>query len=318
MRFWKSRLPVADEIGGTGKAVDGGADFKLLRYFTTASLVAFVVVAALLGYAFRTLSIDGLIGGYESEHVNHAQVLANEMWDDDFGPLILALAGKSAADVKAAPQIPAIHEKVSRLLKGTKIFKIKVYDARGMTVFSTEPRQIGEDKSSNAGVMAGLRGRSSSRLVHRDQFSAFEGEVQNRDLVESYVPRYDPASGVVSGVFEIYGDATSVLTEIDRRQWFVVGSVISLLSLLYLVLFMIVKRAQDLIHRQNQEREDAQLALSESEERWKFALEGSGDGVWDRNLQTGEVVFSKRYKEIYGFAEGELEARNESWDLQSR
>ncbi|MCX7170149.1 MAG: diguanylate cyclase [Proteobacteria bacterium] len=162
--------------------------------------------------------------------------------------------------------------------------------------------------------MAGLQGQSSSSLTHRNQFSTFEGEVQNRDLVESYVPRYDPATGKVSGVFEIYGDATSVLMDIGRKQWIIVGAVIGMLSLLYLALFIIVKRAQDLISRQNEERKHVQQALSESEERWKFALEGSGDGVWDRNLQTGEVVYSRRYKEMYGFAADELENHQESWD----
>ena len=50
------------------------------------------------------------------------------------------------------------------------------------------------------------------------------------------------------------------------------------------------------------EREQAELALRESEERWGFALEGAGDGVWDWDLQTGKIVFSQRYKEILGFS----------------
>ena len=50
------------------------------------------------------------------------------------------------------------------------------------------------------------------------------------------------------------------------------------------------------------ERDQAELALRASEERWSFALEGSGDGVWDWDLQTGKIVFSKRYKEILGFS----------------
>lgn len=289
-------------------------DFRLLRFFTTTSLVAFVVVAALLGYVFRALAIDGLLNGYENEHSNLAKIIANEMWDQDFGPLVYAMDGKPAAEVKAAPQLAELHQKVQILLWGTKTFKIKVYNSKGMTIYSTDFKQIGEDKSANSGVIAGLQGLSRSSLTHRNQFSTFEGEVQNRDLVESYVPRYDPATGKVSGVFEIYGDATSVLIEIGRKQWIIVGTVIGMLSLLYLALSIIVKRAQDLIYRQNQERERFQQALGESEERWKFALEGSGDGVWDRNLQTGEVVYSKRYKEMYGFAENELENHQESWD----
>jgi len=305
---------LSPDVTENGKAGSrGNPNFKLVRFFTTASLLAFLVVAFLLGYIFRALAIDGLVNGYENEHVNLAQVLANEMWNDDFGPLVLATAGKSAEEIKAAPQIPAIHKRVLALLSGTRVFKVKVYDLRGMTIYSTDRKQIGEDKSKNAGVIAGLRGLSSSELVHQHQFSAFEGEVQNRDLVESYVPRYDPALGAVVGVFEIYGDATYVLAEIGKRQRYMVYAVTGLLALLFLVLFGIVKRAQNVILQQNREREAAQKALSSSEERWQFALEGSGAGVWDRNLETGEAVFSKGYGEIYGFAEDDLANHQESW-----
>ena len=49
------------------------------------------------------------------------------------------------------------------------------------------------------------------------------------------------------------------------------------------------------------ERRQAEQALRESEERWSFALEGAGDGVWDWDMQTGRVVYSRRYKEMLGF-----------------
>ncbi len=41
--------------------------------------------------------------------------------------------------------------------------------------------------------------------------------------------------------------------------------------------------------------------LRASEERWRFALEGAGHGVWDYNFQTGINVVSKYLKEILGF-----------------
>ena len=313
----KPAIPTASEACDTGRAAaSGNADFKLLRYFTSASLVAFVVVAMLLGYVFRTLSVDALINGYQSEHTNHARIIANEMWDGHFGPLVEAMADKPSAQLAAAPQIPALHQKVLKLLDGTKIYKIKVYDLRGRTVYSTELSQIGEDKSDNAGVLAGLRGLSSSELVHQNQVSSFEGARQDHDVIESYIPRYDPATAQVSGVFEIYRDATSVLVEVRQRQWVLVAAVMALLTLLYLVVFTIVKRAQDRIIDQDRERQQARQALALSEDRWKFALEGAGDGVWDRNLKTGEVTFSRRYKEIYGFAADELEHGAEDWDAR--
>ena len=43
------------------------------------------------------------------------------------------------------------------------------------------------------------------------------------------------------------------------------------------------------------ERKQTERALRASEERWKYALEGAGEGVWDRNIQTGDVLYSRRY-----------------------
>ncbi len=49
------------------------------------------------------------------------------------------------------------------------------------------------------------------------------------------------------------------------------------------------------------------------EERWKFALEGAGDGVWDWNIQTGRATFSKRYKEMLGHAEDDISTAASEW-----
>ena len=46
--------------------------------------------------------------------------------------------------------------------------------------------------------------------------------------------------------------------------------------------------------------------VSANEERWKYALEGSGDGVWDWNVVTGKAIFSRRWKEILGYTEPEI------------
>jgi diguanylate cyclase (GGDEF)-like protein/PAS domain S-box-containing protein len=46
--------------------------------------------------------------------------------------------------------------------------------------------------------------------------------------------------------------------------------------------------------------------LRESEELWKFALEGSGDGVRDWQLPSGKVLFSARWKQMLGYAEHDI------------
>ncbi len=61
------------------------------------------------------------------------------------------------------------------------------------------------------------------------------------------------------------------------------------------------------------ERKKAEAALLESEERWKFALEGAGEGVWDWNIQTGDALYSRRWKEMLGFAENEIGNNSSEW-----
>lgn len=54
-------------------------------------------------------------------------------------------------------------------------------------------------------------------------------------------------------------------------------------------------------------------AILESEYRWKFAIEGAGDGVWDWNILTDEAKYSRRWKEMLGYAEDEILPENQEW-----
>ncbi len=53
--------------------------------------------------------------------------------------------------------------------------------------------------------------------------------------------------------------------------------------------------------------------LNISEERWKFALEGSNTGVWDYSLLDNQVYLSPRWKEIIGYKDDELKNEYNEW-----
>ncbi|MCU7922880.1 MAG: PAS domain-containing protein [Candidatus Thiodiazotropha sp. (ex Dulcina madagascariensis)] len=54
--------------------------------------------------------------------------------------------------------------------------------------------------------------------------------------------------------------------------------------------------------------------LAASEFRWKYALEGAGDGVWDWDVQSGESFLSKRWKGMLGYREDEICNGFGGWD----
>jgi PAS domain S-box-containing protein len=56
----------------------------------------------------------------------------------------------------------------------------------------------------------------------------------------------------------------------------------------------------DDVDRNIAERRLAQAQLADSEERWRFALEGAGYGVWDWNMAADTVAFSQRSQDLLG------------------
>ena len=62
------------------------------------------------------------------------------------------------------------------------------------------------------------------------------------------------------------------------------------------------------------ERKRIEKALRDSEQRWLFALEGAGDGVWDWNARTNKVFFSRQWKTMLGYGDDEIGDSLDEWD----
>ena len=61
------------------------------------------------------------------------------------------------------------------------------------------------------------------------------------------------------------------------------------------------------------ERKQIEHELRESEFLWKFAIEGSGDGVWDLNVQTHQAVYSRIWKEMLGYSQDDILPIYQEW-----
>lgn len=175
-----------------------------------------------------------LLAVHEGNHVTLTRVVANMLWASDFGPFVQAaqqvavepcrqVADAAARQACAAvigrrlmalPQFKMLDSKAYTALHASTVFKIKVFDPRGLTVYSSEHKQIGEDAQPNKGWKTAAAGYPASELTHRDRFSAFEHVVENRDLISTYVPVRTAARGPVVGVFELYSDVTPLLEQI--------------------------------------------------------------------------------------------------------
>ncbi len=93
-----------------------------------------------------------------------------------------------------------------------------------------------------------------------------------------------------------------------------IGGLVLLFAGGSLILRSQVRARTRALTREIAERKQAEEALRSSEERWQFALEGAGDGVWDWDAQTNKVFFSRQWKAMLGFAEREVGDTLDEWD----
>jgi PAS domain S-box-containing protein len=62
-----------------------------------------------------------------------------------------------------------------------------------------------------------------------------------------------------------------------------------------------------IIMRDISERKAMEKAIQASEERLSFAVNGSNDGIWDWDVQSGEVYYCPRFKDLLGYRVDEME-----------
>lgn len=107
-----------------------------------------------------------------------------------------------------------------------------------------------------------------------------------------------------------FAPTAPLLSGPERRASLLVGSAGAAISLLLGALVLMLARARtQALARAAASGE----ALEDSEDRWKFAIEGAGDGIWDWNSDENSMFLSQRLKDILGLADGEMGNDLEGW-----
>jgi len=180
------------------------------------SLIGSAIVAALLVLVWTLVQHSLQLSVEQSTAAANqtlTRVFVNENWER-LRPLLMS-QGTDVAAIRQNRHLPEIDAVVRRFNGFTDVVKVKIYDINGLTVYSSDPRQIGEDKSGNAGFQSAARGRIASELIFRGTFASFDGDIYDRNLVASYVPIR--AGQGVEAVAEIYADRTSAINLTERE-----------------------------------------------------------------------------------------------------
>jgi signal transduction histidine kinase/CheY-like chemotaxis protein len=252
-----------DRVARTGSGFAAIGRIRLARNFSLFSLL-FILIAGLgLAVLMQRLSLEQLHRVAEERNVDMAYVFRNTLWPQ-FADVVRDSYGKSSSEVRSTIDFHRLLSATAKLMKDSDVVKIKVYNLRGMTVFSTDALQIGENKSDNQGFRSAVRGTVASALTHRGEFDAFEGKRNDIDVISSYVPIRDGSQ--VVGVFEVYQDVTPMLRLVKRSFWQIVAMLVAVLALLYLMQYWVVRRMDRHLQARSREIIQQNTALSRAKE----------------------------------------------------
>lgn len=238
----------------------------------------------------------------ESSNIAMTKVVRNALWVD-FAAAVTA----SPAREPDEPRLTNAHQeslptKVVNLMRNSDVLKIKVYNAQGVAVFSSETGQTGEDASAKPGFQTAIAGGVASDLKHRDRFVAIDSERTAIDFIATYVPLLDE-QGATIGVFEIYRDVTPLLKRVRLIFLKVAGVTFSAALLLYLLQLLVVHRAQRILRAQARSLEDKTASI-------KAIVDTAADGIITTDRQGRILTFNSAAEKIFDYSAAEIIGRN--------
>jgi len=226
---------------------------NLLRYSQLLALAVLVAVVAALALLYRDLVSDALVEAETHASVALTKTFANAVWPAhaDFVKRAASLDRRTLAE---RPELAALDHDLRQLASGLSVVKVKIYDLNGLTVYSTDRRQIGENKLANPGYLRARDGYPASNITYRESFDAWEGQISDRHILATYVPVHGYDAAPVEAVLEVYSDVTDLVARMHRSQWTILAAVLGAMALIYLVIQLILVRYKRLLRAQEAAR----------------------------------------------------------------
>ncbi len=221
--------------------------FRLTRYLSLASLLGVVAAAVVLGQLYRHFATDQLTQNEQRHNLELAKYFATAIWPE-FGPFLSRLQGSDGDAIRRDPRTTALNARVRDRLQGSRVLEVSLFDRQGLTVYSTDPEQIGIDRSGVGGFETAKQGRPVSLTSERARFhnASDDTTLRDRNLLTSYAPIRDDQGQVVA-VVEMYNDITPLMNEIARSHGQLIAATILVMLALYSTLFCVIKRAESII-----------------------------------------------------------------------
>jgi signal transduction histidine kinase len=252
------------------KSPEAIKSFHLVKYISLSSLMALLVSTFLLSIFISQRAKAILLKKSEQYAFIVAENLNNRVFFDFTLPTLIV---DGEIRLSKEDQFTRLDKVVRNTIQGFGIERVNIYNPYQLLTYSTEPEGIGNIKELGESFQQALGGESVSVLEGEQQgILGFLGFIQGDSArrFKTYLPmRVEKPmtwrTGKVLGVFEITQDMTRDYRAIYRFQWIVMVSFLAFVGVLFTVLLLIAKKAEQIITARAEERRKLEEKLHQAE-----------------------------------------------------
>jgi diguanylate cyclase (GGDEF)-like protein len=216
---------------------------NLLRYSQLIALAVLIAVVVALAALYRGLLLDSMVESETHASVALTKAFANAIWPS-YAAFVGGAASLERGTLAGRPEVAALDRDLRRLSDGLPVVKVKVYALNGLTVYSSDAREIGDDASARPGFRRARDGYPLSSMT----------TLAEREILETYVPVHVHDAAPVEAVLEVYSDVTDLVARMRRGQWQILAAVLGAMALAYAGVQLILARYQRLLREKERER----------------------------------------------------------------
>ncbi|MBI4794894.1 MAG: two-component sensor histidine kinase [Deltaproteobacteria bacterium] len=244
--------------------------FRLVKFFSLTSFVVILVFTVILTL-FLTIRAQRLA---LKKSEDYSLLLASNLNHQVFQLFLLPTAIEKQGRITIADpeQYKRLDAVVRNTIHGLHVEQLNIYDQVGVLSYSTSNLPLGKDCYEDPGVKKALFGDYYFDLPGYNPLWSilWQGSDSQAHRLKAYIPfrleeKLGPQVGPVVGVFEITQNISQDLAEISQFRLIVLATLVVIMGLLFLVLRQIVKQAEVILERRQDEQRALEAQLHQAE-----------------------------------------------------
>jgi len=242
--------------------------FRLVKFFSLPGFVVFliftVILTVLLTHRTQQMALK--------KNEDYILLLASNLNHQVFQQFVLPTAYEKEGRITLSDpeQYRRLDMVVRNTIHGFHVEQVNQYDQEGIFSYSTDNLPLGTKYDELPGVKKALAGENYFELPGYSQFRSLfwlGGDAHN---LKAFIPfrleeKLGPLSGPVVGVFEITHNISGDLKDIGKFRLIILGTLVVIMGLLFLVLRQIVKQAEIIQERRQEEQLAMEVQLHQAE-----------------------------------------------------